>query len=720
MQYWLKVNFQANDSHTVWPLDFEKIEVALTSSITIPIERLGDNFRVSPIFPLLDKGKSLPNFYKIRFIQSIDAYKILGRIQELGTSELKESTWFSIGLASIIIVHNNIELIKEFSQINTHKIRGIEDWDVKDGKLTREPIFFFESKDQISFDNFEIPEYSELALDEIPIIDEFVANISLMASKVNTYIPEELDILNTIVDEIHELVEELVYLNTFSGTKPDTLSEFSVDDLKSAKLNSQIKHQNIDRIHQVNSALIYVSTQAFSGAIPILERRSLIRRHSLLGVGSAILALNNFARFVEEAFSKISIESNIADKMQYPGGGLPGISKPYKYISTNWRTRSINTFTNGELRHPHPKLPYFSARLGFRETEYTISAAIQSLSSGVGLNWSLFTVSHEMMHGHVRMLLTTIFQGDVNQKSDKKRKEFYDHFFQRVVEKSSGNEEKLIESIRLLIFTYCCLVETHGSLTIDVPPNKKGVYNFNALPKNKLWRRFESEYRNISEIMVHILDLHYFYNSKIEDYIPLIWSSWSSIPHIYGDKRQYILRSILTITAGNEGNPLDRFWNSINELETILTDEFSESIKSFPIVKEIIDYIITPKEVESDSNSDYSKEKLKYNKKRLEKSLFPSFKASLIIVDLVNEVLLSNKIRGELYKDPLFKVSTELLDDEKDYYYDIENGFNDISISSPVAFLFDKMRDQLLDKSISFEDNILKETATAFLALNSK
>ncbi|MDO8723253.1 MAG: hypothetical protein Q7J31_13670, partial [Syntrophales bacterium] len=89
----------------------------------------------------------------------------------------------------------------------------------------------------------------------------------------------------------------------------------------------------------------------------------------------------------------------------------------------------------------YPKLPYFSGRLGFRETEHTISAAVQSLEAGSDLEWSLLTVTHELLHGHVRNLITVLFQGDLKTEPEKQWMEFYQRYKALVDQKEPAANE---------------------------------------------------------------------------------------------------------------------------------------------------------------------------------------------------------------------------------------------------------------------------------------
>jgi hypothetical protein len=72
---------------------------------------------------------------------------------------------------------------------------------------------------------------------------------------------------------------------------------------------------------------------------------------------------------------------------------LPGLEKLPLYGSSDWKRCNSVTIYNNKIkqRELYPKLPYFSGRLSFRESEYTISAAIQAISSDDSLEWSLLT-----------------------------------------------------------------------------------------------------------------------------------------------------------------------------------------------------------------------------------------------------------------------------------------------------------------------------------------
>ncbi len=693
---WLKIFYDKDDIPEWRSPDPIKVTVQLDFDVSVPVPDDLKSFRVSPIFSL--SGISTLNSIvdtKIIFYNFSNAYKVLGRIEKAGSPELKDSVFFSCGLSSVILITNSEEIFSQFIEVSKYLCDASETWEIKDSVIEN-VTHFFREQDTIQRLEVTIDDYSILPLAERAMIDEFKISIKFLLLKLHTHMPGELDKMQKLIEEMNILVKELVFLESFIGDVPEGLIEYGIEDLKDKKISNMIKHQNLDRIIQVNSALSYVSTQAFSGAIPILERRSLVRRNSLLGIGSAILALNNIARFIESCFSKLPIE-DVIKKGMARAAPLAGLEKFYDHEQETWYKSAVSTFNDYQpTANSYFKLPYFNGRLGFRETEYSIAAAIQAVSSGASLEWSLMTVTHEMLHGHVRDIMTFIFYGGDSLKDDDIRNDFYDKFLKQVM----GQEVELflIDSIRYIIFTYCCFSITHGSITVK----KSIVADSNAVEvpeKPQLWNVFEREYRNINEIFVHILDLHYFYSSRIAVYIPLIWCSWLAVPYVSGDKRQYILRSLLTIASIEDGTAFPRFNNSIARLKEILL-KYQPTKLNHPVISEVLTIL---------GNNDL-----------LMRTYFPAFKTSLMVVDMVSKIFTSEGIRASIFNDERVSLDeAEEIEDsiEQIFKYQMPEGFNDEVIKSPVSYLLDKMIKEL--NSSNEISDLERETVLQFLALNS-
>lgn len=694
---WLKIDFKEEDIVN-WSTNPKNIIVSISDSKIAPVDSDSNSFRLSPIFPLCEEYiiESLDST-SIHFFNFSNAYRVLGRIDRKGTDKLKKCVFFSLGLSSIILITKDNLAFEELRQIINDKENAYEKW-VVEKTLIVDIFYAVNVSEKIEEQNISIDDYKSLPVTERAIIDEFCITINLLMPKLNAHMPAELKKIIRLIDEVNKLITELVFLfNSNEGMEiPESLIEYSLDQLKEGKLNQVIRHQNIDRIIQINSALSYISTQAFSGAIPILERRSLIRRNSLLGIGSGILAINNIARFIETSFSKISFDRVLLNSMPL-AKPLKGLENLPKYDSSEWHKGSINVFAHEEdFEIPYFKLPYFSGRLGFRETEYSIAAAIQSVSSGASLEWSLLTLTHEMLHGHVRNIIGSLFFGGKEQNPDVLRVDFYTFFDKRINKKIE--DESLSDSIRNIILTYCCYTTTHGSLSVKKSYTSNG-FKIIVPSQNELWNILEDEFRNISEIFVHVLDLHYFYAGRVSVYIPLIWCSWISVPHINGDVRQYILRSLLAISSKESGGSFSRFYSSVSRLKEILYKHKNNKL-NYPIIDEIINIL--------------------EDEKKLNNNYWPAFKASILIVDLVTQIFVSEKIRASLFNDEFVKWENDEKDEEsfeEKFIYNLPEGFNDEVINSPLSFLLDRMIREL-DSNIPMVD-LERETTLQFLSLNS-
>jgi len=573
-----------------WPPKIENQgwKVLLTRSATVLGCSHPGLYRTSPVFPATDKfiepDISTGTHY-ISFYSFDPAFPVLGRLVGNASQGLKAGLMYTMGLASILVITDNLPILDELEQIANEAPRSKEVWELQDGNIISVQCYIAERKAAtLQPSTPSIRSYEALPLAVRTTLDEFIASIAVTLPKVQIHIPDELHTFLALTSLVDNLAGEMLYAFDPRGNLPETLSEYSEQQFsEDPSLSVQIIHQNMDRLVRIDSALSYVATQALTGAVPILDRRSLIRRYSLLGVGTAVLALTRIAHSIETAFAEGAIETILED-WGSDLTPLPGLDELPQYDPSNWRDSSRHALNKKvAARGLCPKLPYFSGRLGFRETEYTVSASIQSLGAGASAEWSFLTVTHEMVHGHVRHLLSVILQGDPKEQTDEKWKRFYDRYASRCLDRIPPPDEGLLDSLRAIILTYCCNTIGAGSLTktpqLESSSGRR-IKFYSDLPKPEVLRTvLSAEFRNIGEILVHILDMHYFYCSCLSKYIRLIWKSWSKAPQVRADLRQYLLRSLLVIAAKKQGGPGERFSSCRAFLQDIL-DGLSKELDS--------------------------------------------------------------------------------------------------------------------------------------------
>ena len=694
---WLKINYKQEEfEYEIFKPN--TIFVSIKASRIAPIEITDKSIRISKIFPLIQQEK-IPEIDKCRiyFFDFYNPFKVLGILKQKASGDLLRSIYFSCGLCSVILITKSNKYHDELFSIIAEKPNSSETWDIKNSLIDDVDICLPEIKENVCE---PIHSYYQLSIVERSIIDEFATSIKILFSKILLHDSEYITTLNGLVGIVNSFIIELNYLTTFEGEIPEMLNIYNIEKLKDPIENNIFKQQIIDRLIQINSTLSYFSTQSYSGAVPILERRSLIRRNSLLGIGISVRALNRIIKKIEKAFLSVNFLEIITNLMsQSIVNPLPGLDNLPLYNRSKWYKSNIdNIVCEKENDNQVEKLAYFSSRLGYRETEFSITAAINSLPAGLSLEWSLLTITHEMLHSHVRLLLDSIFYGDEELSDEENYRLFFDKY-SRKIKQEDTDEYNLLDSIRFIIINYCIGTKNAGSVSESVAYQSvvkpQGV-PFSLPDFNDFHYTFQNEIRNINEVFVHILDFYYFYGGRSSKYIPLIWYSWSTVSHVSADMRQYILRSLLVIASKIDQETTERWILSLKRFGDII--EEAKAQKNIPIFDKIISII--------------KQETL------MKEYYYNAFKNTLVLVDLAKDIFYSRRVASKLWDDSNITKSPLEVDTEFDFSYDIPFDFINMLIDSPVAYLFDRMI-KVLRREIDFSD-IERLTALSYLAMNSK
>jgi hypothetical protein len=527
-----------------------------------------------------------------------------------------------------------------------------EEWRVENGRLAAtsllrrpEPIKPGET--------LTLPRLEEsLPSDVRGIVEEFESSFRDLLRWATVYSADELRPLGLLLKEVQTLIVELLWLR--AGERADPPKGLREYDLAGSLVRSRLVQQRTDRIVQINAALSYVISQSCFGTPPVLVESCLIRRHSLFGIGRAHRALLNLVREVERAFNAQSVPGSIYKKWhEYPR--LEGFESAKQCDTSKWGALNLPDVLISGQADPQPlKLVYFSGRLGFRESEYAISAAIHTLTSGDAPEWHLSTMTHEILHGHVRDIIGAIFDR-VRLDDPKKTEKFWNEIFLRFRKHMlSGLEDcRLIDSARSVFLSYCCMVTEMGSLTqLPVKPTEttRGK-EFGAIkvPVDPavLRRRLEEEDRSISEIIVHTLDSFYFYDDNFESYSRAVWSSWRTVPVVLRDVRQYVLRMLLAGTSIDAGDEIGRFARSRNRLRQSMS-QLNVELGGDAVLEraiELLNRANDPGVTERTAEANHP--------------LFQPFYAALRIVDFARSCLASGIVKGALFNEDFLKVFSE-------------------------------------------------------------
>jgi len=755
---WLKIEYDTNGK-TVTEHPLKNIEISIINEISAPANNSNKAIRVSKIFPLNKDIEQPPIIHDctIHFYDFENPFCVLGYISK-NMPEILNNVFFSYGACAVIVINDNSQRKSDYEIDKLGKLLAKEIWTIEKGMVSSNNVEKDYAKNTIN--NF-IDNYDNLPIMVRPVLDETKIAIQMFNDKSygldhEKIISQTIKIVNNSITELMELNSILQNTNDEEINKIIRNSKVLLDFNKSAFLDPQsnkiMQQQVIDRLIQINAALSYVSAQTHSGSIPILERRSIIRRSSLLGVGSAIRALNNTIRYIEEAFNHINFQKIIAEKLPK----LPPIdpnslaNRKFKLDEYNVdRIDEMINIDNTDVGVPEDiydnisKINYFSSRYAFRETEYCITAPVYSITFGFSLDWSLMTLSHEMLHAHVRLLIDSLFCLDrakeysKDERSDNKI--FYDKFRERYRILNEAYKSKspdkypdgytFLDSIREVFYLYVIGTSTHGSISESVESDKDcdksdvGPKFLNFVPEfEKFATDFSAEYKNINELFVHVLDLFYFYKSDLSKFIPMIWCSWGAVPQVNADLRQYILRSLLVIASNVRGNEFHERWTfSIIRFIEIL-ENCSNLFNEYPILQKVLGVVCEIHEMDKKHRAKRNGESAVWGD--IEKNLFRRycrpFMNTLMIIDMATSVFSSTETLTKLWDDPNL-VGEDVSDhSETQWKYDleIENEFVNLSIKCQIPFILDRLT-HVINNDIPIDNNE-RYTAIGFLALNSK
>ena len=285
-----------------------------------------------------------------------------------------------------------------------------------------------------------------------------------------------------------------------------------------------------------NAALSRYTSQTYAGTSPVLESECHYYSHSLLGIGTASLALTQIRRFVGRAVETTRLTDRVQRLRHAQPAKLMLHSMPPN--DSFWAT----DFLVGEFpkddpaqqkfaRNDDPRLhllTYFSGRDGFRATLLSLSAPLELLESCNSITWTMLTLTHEISHILVDGVLAFLLP---NPRSAQQ--------LEQVVKLLARGDEvaNLYEQLQQLL---CYSVWQMAS------PNAT-----DWLGPQQLGEILEGEGQSLYELVTHCFDFLYFYRGDPEVYIPALWASWSVIPNIAHRVSDYLVRSLCALYTKN-------------------------------------------------------------------------------------------------------------------------------------------------------------------------
>lgn len=697
---------------------------------------LDNLFICSPLFSVLPSGYQIPpqlsDSTLITFVMAPNVFPTWDQIiKEINPSY---ELWFSLGLANLVIIENQDSAgITEkvlLSLRQEQNITAYETWKVVDGKISNEG----ERVTVIEHSDTKVEKFDLRLSEKLPLhikfgVSEYIISINkfLTASKKFTphYYPQHYKTIDASKDVINDLSflfgddafePTQALINSLSAKSQDEAREFLISPHGRKRKEDLINDRN-SRLIQFNSSMSYVYSQAYSGTFPIFDHIGIIRRHSLLGIGSAIGALFELVSQIEEALFYLPFE-----KIDYPiyAANIPDASyfdlleEPSQHNVDLWKNDSVRAVLSKTLDPAQSsstlpvdffnRLSFFSGRLGFREYDLSATAAIQVLTEGNSLQWHVINYTHEIIHNHVRLILHNLVTPPLSLRNSDDDA-FISRFSQKLIvayRKNSKETFSYFEYFILLLFNFSINSINHGSLTRE--SNYRGVirkmteqdkFKYKIPVPKELRILLLAVYKDISEIFVHAIDFTYIYKRNVDIYIQSIWASWSTVTSVAFDLKQYILRTLLIISLSEDGKTSVRYELCKKKFLSLLDQiaERNDHAFLFSRIKEIL----------NDKN---------------EIDLQVRFNNCLVISDMVGHFFIG-KLETTLDGDDRNLLPAGITTDEENTItYNIEtNTFEGDNIKSKVRFLLDQLLRTTYFNEETFPD-AEKEKTSAWLLLS--
>jgi hypothetical protein len=541
------------------------VQLSATSPISIAqaAVRKSCELRYSPVMPaFLAPGEGPPalplTIDSIAFLFANAPYKALGLLKPQLTAEELTRTFFTEGLASILFVNCSCERARELIQVIG--TCALEFWPIRNGILDVRGIVT-EMAQALHGDT----DVLELPTGEEPEISVYVEQIAASASSLwasySIYYPEEKKTLHEVSRITRSLVEQ------YRATRSESPSS------ETSLVRQKKANAIVSALVELSAALSYAVTQGTSGCVPILWNRSPFPHHSLLGIGGSVRALTKFTRYLESAFMTRSASKVIrshysqikhlvpASIATYMSGANYKFPEPGKQL--NELFDSGGDFNQGDQI---PLLTHFSLRHGFMESKFSVTAASEALTAEIMPQWTLMTLSHEVMHSRVRTIIQALFghRWDEHEYS-LIGPDYWKHFCNWLDSRKAPKETDVATALRNVILNFCYAIDQSGS---PVPADKDAVGR--RITYDRISECYSRHKQLAVELIVHFHDYYFAYAYQPKMYMMSLWASWTKVAAPFTRTLEYLTRSLATVACGTGLPPREAFDFAVEVLKDAL------------------------------------------------------------------------------------------------------------------------------------------------------
>jgi hypothetical protein len=402
------------------------------------------------------------------------------------------------------------------------------------------------------------------------------------------------------------------------------------------------------RLMSMNAALSRFSSQAFSGVPPIAGTECHFWTHSLLGTGSANIALDGIVNSIQVVLG----EARLPERLVALGTKTNMVPDKIRLVSdASLLSFDIIRETDADPILSEPIVPlvtYFSGRDGFSSQLQSLSAPLTTVAECNSRRSNLLTITHEISHIFVQSALANVAPSlSVATEMDEARR----------VAASGFKARNHLEAARQLV--------VEGVIAMEQSVRDLDSRQVNA----KLPDLFERWRNEMQEILVHAFDFLYFHQGDPEFYVTSIWHSWCSIPGISDRVPEYLMRTLCAVAAKLLAQPSSSLFQSSIDLTASLLRKVEPKIDPSSNYVDQALRLLDRLASESDFRGRFEKE----------------FSARLYLVRLVRIYLFSDTLAARLFADPYSRSGSAA--DKRKLHYDLT------PIGNALTFVKDHLKD---------------------------
>lgn len=311
-------------------------------------------------------------------------------------------------------------------------------------------------------------------------------------------------------------------------------------------------------LFSINAALSRFSSQLFSGMSPIASTECHFWCHSLLGVGTAILAVHGLKHSIERVFhefrpydrfcllKEIRAEEDFEVRhltAKYYSSSSVGKEEIRQVAQIGFETH--NTLGDYYFQDLLPtvklssaltsQLVYFSGRDNFSQTNKTLSFPINAIEYCNSPKYSLLTATHELSHTIVNPILQDLLPNI-------RRPEAQDAAYRLATSKL---EPKSVFDVARKIFLKSLIHYAGTRRPIEVE-DQNGEPVITKISFLTICRDHAKEVR---EFMAHTYDFQCFFGGNPSMYVQSIWHSWSTSNNLNVNLHDYTLRTVVALAS---------------------------------------------------------------------------------------------------------------------------------------------------------------------------